>query len=112
MVGLDQQDLSARAGVSRVMISDFERGTRTPSVEHIFRICQGAGLNPAWVITGAGEPLAEMSDQGREARRTIVGLPLEESTKNYYLSRLDSLGCSIRRLDDLLQEAKFRSQVI
>lgn len=56
---LDQQDLTRRSGVSRVMISDFERAARTMSVEHLFRLANGAGVNPDWLLTGIGEMLAD-----------------------------------------------------
>jgi len=57
--GLDQQELSRRSGVSRVMISEFERGTRTMSLEHFHRLSDGLGTRPVWLLSGEGEKWAE-----------------------------------------------------
>lgn len=74
-LGLDQQELSRRAGVSRVMISDFERSTRTMSVEHLLRLANGAGIQVQWLLQGTGEMVADgpsrgdILDQARKARK-------------------------------------------
>lgn len=78
LVGLDQQTLALRSGVSRVMLSDFERGARTPSMEHFYRICSGGRLSPAWVATGNGTPILvsptrdEIRDEAQHLRSLEV----------------------------------------
>jgi transcriptional regulator with XRE-family HTH domain len=53
--GLDQLELSRRSGVSRVMLSEFERAARIMSLEHFHRLCDGLGVRPCWLLAGEGE---------------------------------------------------------
>lgn len=74
-VGMDQAELSRRSEVSRVMISDFERATRTMSLEHLLRLADGAGIRVEWLLTGRGEmrsggiSLEEIQYQARQGRK-------------------------------------------
>jgi transcriptional regulator with XRE-family HTH domain len=53
--GLDQLEVSRRSGVSRVMLSEFERGVRTMSLDHLFRLADGLKVRPSWLLVGEGE---------------------------------------------------------
>lgn len=108
---LGQEDLAALSGVPRSMISDFERGARVPSAEHVFRICLAAGLSPAWVMTGDGDPFhkKETPDSTKINRDALLKLPLDEVTRTYYLSLLDGLGNPLKTPMDVLAEAKSRA---
>ena len=109
-LGMDQETLANLSGVARPMISDFERGARIPSLEHVIRICLGAGLNSGWVLSGEGRMLeADREHMVSGRRQAILDLPLDEVTRTYYLSRLDQLGDAIRHPDGVLQEAQARA---
>lgn len=74
-VGMDQLELSRKSEVSRVMISDFERATRTMSIEHLLRLADGLEVRIEWLLTGRGEmrvngvSLEEIRYQTRQGRK-------------------------------------------
>lgn len=62
---LDQQELSKCSGVSRVMISEFERAGRTMSLDHLHRLAEALRVRPAWLLTGEGEKWADGATLGQ-----------------------------------------------
>ena len=48
--GLSQRELATRAGVTRPMISSYERGTNLPSLPTLDRLLGSLGLCPADLI--------------------------------------------------------------
>jgi transcriptional regulator with XRE-family HTH domain len=52
--GLDQLSVSRESGISRAMISDFERGERAMMAEHIFKLSDSLKIRPEWLLTGDG----------------------------------------------------------
>ena len=48
--------LAARSGVSSSMISDIERGTKSPTVTTVVRIAQALGVSAAFLIDGGASP--------------------------------------------------------
>lgn len=54
--GLSLRDLAARSGISASMISDVERGTKSPTVTTVVRLAQALGVSAASLIDGGAEP--------------------------------------------------------
>jgi transcriptional regulator with XRE-family HTH domain len=49
-VGLTQEELSFRAGLSRPYISQLERNLKSPTVDTLFLICDALGISAAELI--------------------------------------------------------------
>lgn len=54
--GLSLRMLTARSGVSASMISDIERGTKSPTVVTVVRLAQALGVSAAALIDGGTGP--------------------------------------------------------
>ena len=54
--GLSLRELATRSGVSSSMISDIERGTKSPTVTTIVRLAQALGISAASLIDGGSAP--------------------------------------------------------
>ena len=54
--GLSLRMLAARSGVSSSMISDIERGTKSPTVTTMVRLAQALGVSVAALIDGGAGP--------------------------------------------------------
>jgi transcriptional regulator with XRE-family HTH domain len=54
--GLSLRLLAARSGVSSSMISDIERGTKSPTVTTVVRLAQALGISAAALIDGGTDP--------------------------------------------------------
>lgn len=48
---LTQEDLAAKASLTREYVSLLERGKRTPTIEVFIRLVRAVGLSPAEVIS-------------------------------------------------------------
>ena len=55
-VGFSLRMLAARSGVSPSMISDIERGTKSPTVTTVVRLAQALGVSVAALIDGGAGP--------------------------------------------------------
>jgi len=53
--GLSLRVLAARSGISASMISDIERGTKSPTVTTVVRLAQALGVSAASLIDGGAE---------------------------------------------------------
>jgi transcriptional regulator with XRE-family HTH domain len=53
-LGLSLRTLAARSGISSSMISDIERGTKSPTVVTVVRLAQALGVDAATLVDGAG----------------------------------------------------------
>jgi transcriptional regulator with XRE-family HTH domain len=53
-LGLSLRMLAARSGISSSMISDIERGTKSPTVVTVVRLAQALGVDAAALVDGAG----------------------------------------------------------
>jgi transcriptional regulator with XRE-family HTH domain len=53
--GLSLRVLAARSGVSSSMISDIERGTKSPTVTTVVRLAQALGISAAALIDGGAD---------------------------------------------------------
>src|SRR5690349_4660685 len=54
--GFSLRDLAARSGISASMISNIERGTKSPTVITVVRIAQALGVSAATLIDGGTDP--------------------------------------------------------
>ncbi len=54
--GFSLRELAARSGISASMISDIERGTKSPTVTTVVRVAQALGVSAAALIDGGSEP--------------------------------------------------------
>src|SRR5262249_30253299 len=55
-VGLSLRMLAAHSGISASMISDVERGTKSPTVITVVRLAQALGVSAAALIDGGTQP--------------------------------------------------------
>lgn len=54
--GITQEEVAARAGVSREYVSMLEAGKNTPTIDVFIRLCRAVGVSPADVITRLEKP--------------------------------------------------------
>jgi transcriptional regulator with XRE-family HTH domain len=54
--GFSLRELAARSGISSSMISDIERGTKSPTVTTVVRLAQALGVGAAALIDGGTDP--------------------------------------------------------
>ena len=54
--GVSQSALSREIGVSRMSVSDWCKGKKNPSAEHLISVCKALGLSLDDLLKGAGEP--------------------------------------------------------
>src|SRR6201993_667125 len=66
--GFSWRMLAARSGISSSMISDIERGTKSPTVVTVVRLAQALGVSAASLVDGGAGPVPRISvlrrDQG------------------------------------------------
>ncbi|MDM5064022.1 helix-turn-helix domain-containing protein [Aeromonas salmonicida] len=66
-LGYSQEILGSRVGVSRVSISQWERGENTPNGRYLNELAGALGVTVDWLLTGDGsaaEPLAKQQISG------------------------------------------------
>lgn len=97
--GIDQQELARTSGVSRVMISEFERSGRTMSLEHLYKLCDGLCLRPTWLLSGEGERWADGPTLGQ----------IRDEVWNYRRLEVDFLGAVNSVLRRYRQDRKRRT---
>src|SRR5690242_21835394 len=54
--GFSLRDLAARSGISASMISDVERGMKSPTVTTVVRLAEALGVSASALIDGGTEP--------------------------------------------------------
>lgn len=60
-LNLSQEAFGARIGVSKVSVSQFERGANNPSNATMLNICREFNVNRDWLETGTGSMFVELS---------------------------------------------------
>jgi transcriptional regulator with XRE-family HTH domain len=60
MASLSLREVAARSGVSASMISDIERGRKSPTVTTVVRIAQALGVSAAILIDGGTAPMSRI----------------------------------------------------
>jgi transcriptional regulator with XRE-family HTH domain len=58
--GFTLRALAARSGISSSMISDIERGTKSPTVTTVVRLAQALGVSAAALIDGGTNPASRI----------------------------------------------------
>lgn len=88
-LGLSQEDLGQRVGVTRGAISRIENGSNNVTPAMILAICREFGVNEDWLRTGSGDMFEEMSRAEKAAQ--IVGAALG-SGDEFILNTFIALG--------------------
>lgn len=88
-LGLSQEDLGQRVGVTRGAISRIENGSNNVTPAMILAICREFGVNEKWLRTGTGSMFEEMSRAEKAAQ--IVGAALG-SGDEFILNTFIALG--------------------
>lgn len=70
-LGFTLDDLAARAGVSRAMLSETERGVKTPSIRVVCQIASGLGCTVSDLLNETA-PRGGVSVTRRDERRVLV----------------------------------------
>ena len=86
VLGLNQTQLAAKAGVSQGTISDYERGRfDEPAAEPILRIAIALQIDPIWLMFAEGMPTSSVASTEQEAN--LIGLfkHLDERGKAWIL---------------------------
>ena len=91
-LGLTMEKFGNRLGVTKVAISNIERGNRKLTEQMLRSICREFDVNEDWLRTGEGEMLLPVSRERKLARLT-KNILNEESTsfKNRFISMLAGL---------------------
>lgn len=64
--GLSLRMLAARSGISTSMISDIERGAKSPTVTTVVHLAQALGVSAATLVDGGASPPARIRVQRRD----------------------------------------------
>lgn len=62
-LGYSQEILGSRVGVSRVSISQWERGENTPNGRYLNELAAALGVTVDWLLTGAGDASVSSVEQ-------------------------------------------------
>lgn len=87
--GIKQKDLADKIGISYVMLSQYERGVRTPKYEMVDKIAEALNIDPFYLMYGENNPFKEI-------------IAMQDKLK----SPLDDLTKIKSTLDDLAKQAK------
>lgn len=63
-LGYSQEILGSRVGVSRVSISQWERGENTPNGRYLNELAAALGVTVEWLLTGDGNAVEPLATQG------------------------------------------------
>lgn len=91
-LGLTMEKFGNRLGVTKVAISNIERGNRMLTEQMLRSICREFDVNEDWLRTGEGEMFLPVS-RDRKLARLTKNILNEESTsfKNRFISMLAGL---------------------
>lgn len=59
--GLTQEEVAARAGLSREYISIIERGKRSPTIDVLLRVCRAIGVQASAILRKVEGQLAPVA---------------------------------------------------
>jgi len=54
MAGMTELDASSKSGVNRALVSEFERGQRSPNMDHLSRLAKSYQISLGWLANGDG----------------------------------------------------------
>ena len=60
--GIKQKDLADKIGISYVMLSQYERGVRTPKYEMIDKIAKSLDIDPFYLMYGENDPMLSVTN--------------------------------------------------
>jgi transcriptional regulator with XRE-family HTH domain len=98
--GLTLEGLAARCGVSRAMLSEIERGAKTPSIRVVAQIAAGLGTTVGRLIgeepaDEAGAPLVVRAAERRTLVEPQSGAVRQELSPGFLRLGVEVLWCSI-----------------
>ncbi|MFR8387403.1 MAG: helix-turn-helix domain-containing protein [Lachnospirales bacterium] len=64
--GIKQKDLADKIGISYVMLSQYERGVRTPKYEMIDKIAKSLDIDPFYLMYGENDPMLSVTNFVKE----------------------------------------------
>ncbi|HBE9179223.1 TPA: helix-turn-helix transcriptional regulator [Serratia fonticola] len=96
-LGLTQEEVAEKAGITRMAISKIELGmTKKPRVDNLFALAKALKVNPDWLSSGRGskEPDVQRRDTGHlrvsHSKNTVLTVPLIQwSELNFTDDELD-----------------------
>ena len=72
-LGLTLEALSERSGVSRAMLSDIERGVKSPTIRVVSQVAEGLGCSVSRLLgEDAGQPQDALQVLRRDERQVLV----------------------------------------
>lgn len=92
-LGLTQQEFSAKIGVKRNTVAQYEMGRNPPIDTVITLICREYNVNETWLRTGEGEMFREVTKDERIAE--FMGGILKQEPDSFrvrFISMLSRLG--------------------
>ena len=103
-LGLTLEKFGDRLGVTKVAISNIEKGNRNLTEQMTKSICREFGADYIWLTTGEGEMFAESDlDFYERIDRIMVGE--DESRKNIFKFMLELSDDEIDALDSMMKKA-------
>ena len=82
---LTQADLAARSGVSKIYISEIERGHKVPGIDIVEKLSKGLGMSMTTLISPKGDTCIKILDLIRktnltckEFARDVLGVPVAD----------------------------------
>jgi transcriptional regulator with XRE-family HTH domain len=103
-LGLTLEKFGERLGVTKVAISNIEKGNRNLTEQMTKSICREFGVDYIWLTTGDGEMFVESDDDFMERiDRIMVGE--DEARKNLFKFMLELSDDDIAALSRLMDQA-------
>ncbi|WPJ67928.1 c repressor [Sinorhizobium phage Aussie] len=70
----DRDEFARSLGVSKSALASYERGESEPTVSVLRVYSEKYGIDLGWLVTGAGEMLADVSKQPKPTRQVDLGM--------------------------------------
>lgn len=103
-LGLTLEKFGDRLGVTKVAISNIEKGNRNLTEQMTKAICREFGVDYIWLTTGEGEMFVETDDDFIERIDRIMAGE-DEARKNLFKFMLELSDDDIHALEHLMQSA-------
>ncbi|MFQ2499061.1 LexA family protein [Aeromonas caviae] len=85
-LGYSQEILGSRVGVSRVSISQWERGENTPNGRYLNELAAALGVTVDWLLTGEGDAPASSGEQQVAGYHNVEPAVIPQGTRVPVLS--------------------------
>lgn len=103
-LGLTLEKFGERLGVTKVAISNIEKGNRNLTEQMTKSICREFGVDYIWLTTGEGEMFVDTDDDFIERIDRIMAGE-DEARKNLFKFMLELSDDDIHALEHLMQSA-------